>query len=232
VPYGDAAALEAALTERTAAFIVEPIMGESGVVTPPEGYLAAARELTRRKGVLLCLDEVQTGMGRTGRLWAHEWSGITPDLMSIAKSLGGGFPIGALLATEETGTHLTPGCHGSTFGGNPLATAVALAVLKELQGGVLERSRAVGERLRAGLAALAAGGRVKGVRGRGLLLAVLVQGVLAADVMRAARAGGLLVNAIGEDVLRLAPPLTLTAEEADDAVARLGAALLAAPARP
>jgi acetylornithine/N-succinyldiaminopimelate aminotransferase len=152
--------------------------------------------------------------------------------MSIAKSLGGGFPIGALLATEEAGVHLTPGSHGSTFGGNPLACAVALAVLQELQGGVLERSRAVGARLRAGLEGLARTGRVKGVRGRGLLLALLVQGVAAGDVMRAARAHGILVNAIGEDVLRLAPPLTLTAEEADDAVARLGAALAAAPAKP
>jgi acetylornithine/N-succinyldiaminopimelate aminotransferase len=231
VPYGDVAALEAALTDRTAAFIVEPIMGESGVVTPPEGYLEAARALTRKKGVLLCLDEVQTGMGRTGKLWAHEWSGVAPDLMSVAKSLGGGFPIGALLATEEAGARLTAGSHGSTFGGNPLATTVALAVLKELSGGVLERSRAVGERLRAGLAALASTGRVKGVRGKGLLLGVLVQGVLAGEVMRAARARGLLVNAIGDEVLRLAPPLTLTAEEADDAVARLGAALSAAPAK-
>src|SRR5512140_1818390 len=178
VPYGDLAALEEALTDRTAAFLVEPIMGESGVITPPDGYLEAVRALTRRKGVLLCLDEVQTGMGRTGRLWAHEWDGIAPDLMSSAKSLGGGFPIGALLASEEVGTHLTAGSHGSTFGGNPLACAVALAVLKELSGGVLERSRGVAERLRAGLAALASGGRVKGVRGRGLLLGVLVQGVL------------------------------------------------------
>jgi acetylornithine/N-succinyldiaminopimelate aminotransferase len=232
IRYGDVAALDAALTDRTAAFVVEPIMGEVGVLPAPEGYLEAARKLTRERGVLLCLDEIQTGMGRTGRMWAHEWHGLSPDLMSVAKALGGGFPVGALLASEEVGTHLTPGSHGSTFGGNPLASAVALAVLKELGGGVLERSRAVGERLRAGLAALASGGRVKGVRGRGLLLAVLVQGVLAGDVMRAARARGLLVNAIGDDVLRLAPPLTVTAEEADDAVARLSAALAAAPAKP
>jgi acetylornithine/N-succinyldiaminopimelate aminotransferase len=232
VPYGDLAALQAALTDRTAAFIVEPILGESGVITPPPGYLEAARALTRERGVLLCLDEVQTGMGRTGKLWAHEWHGITPDLMSSAKSLGGGIPIGALLATEEVGVHLSAGCHGSTFGGNPLSTSVSLAVLRELQGGVLERSRAVGERLRAGLAALASTGRVKGVRGRGLLLGLLVQGVAAGEVMRAARAEGVLVNAIGDEVLRIAPPLILTAEEADDAVARLGAALRAAPAKP
>ena len=230
VPHGDLAALEAALTDRTAAFVVEPIMGEVGVVPAPEGYLRAVRELCRRRGVLLCLDEIQTGMGRTGRMWAHQWEGIAPDLMSSAKALAGGFPIGALLASEEVGRHLTPGCHGSTFGGNPLACAVALAVLRELEGGVLERSREVGARLWAGLAALAAGGRLGGVRGRGMLIGLLVRGVAAAEVMRAARARGVLVNAIGDDVLRLAPPLTLTAAEADDAVARIGAALAAAPA--
>ncbi len=230
VPFGDLEALDQALTDRTAAFIVEPILGESGVVPAPAGYLEAARELTRKRGVLLCLDEIQTGMGRTGRMWAHEWSGIAPDLMSIAKSLGGGFPIGALLASEEVGSHLTAGSHGSTFGGNPLACAVALAVLRELRGGLLERSREAGARLQAGLEALAAGGRVREVRGRGMLLALVVKGVAAGEVMRAARAKGVLVNAIDDDVLRLAPPLTLTAAEIDDAVSRLGAALAAAPA--
>jgi len=230
VPFGDLAALDAALTERTAAFIVEPILGESGVVPAPEGYLEAARELTRARGVLLCLDEVQTGMGRTGRMWAHEWLGIAPDLMTAAKSLGGGFPIGALLATEEVGIHLSPGSHGSTFGGNPLACAVALAVLRELGSGVLSRSREVGARLRAGLEALRPGGRLAEVRGRGMLLALLVKGVAAGEVMRTARGEGVLLNAIGEDVLRLAPPLTLTAAEADDAVVRIGAALSSAPA--
>jgi len=230
VPFGDLAALEAALTDRTAAFIVEPILGESGVVPAPEGYLEAARELTRARGVLLCLDEIQTGMGRTGRMWAHEWLGIAPDLMTSAKSLGGGFPIGALLATEEVGLHLTPGSHGSTFGGNPLACAVALAVLGELGAGVLERSREVGSRLRAGLEALRAGGRVRDVRGRGMLLALVVRGVAAGEVMRAARGQGVLLNAIGDDVLRLAPPLILTAAEADDAMARIGAALAGPPA--
>lgn len=230
VPFGDLAALDTALNDRTAAFIVEPILGECGVLPAPEGYLQAARELTRKRGVLLCLDEVQTGMGRTGRMWAHEWLGVTPDIMSIAKSLGGGFPMGAMLATEEVGTHLTAGCHGSTFGGNPLGCAVALAVLRELQGGVLERSRQVGARLRAGLERLTAGGRVREVRGRGMLLGIVVKGVAAGEVMRAARAQGVLVNAIGDGVLRLAPPLTLTTAEADDAVARIGAALAAAPA--
>ncbi len=230
VPFGDLDALEAALTERTAAFIVEPILGESGVVPPPEGYLRGVRERTARKGVLLCLDEIQTGAGRTGKMWAHEWEGIVPDLMSSAKGLGGGFPIGALLATEEVGRHLTPGTHGTTFGGNPLACAVALAVLKELRGGVLQRSAAVAARLRAGLERLREGGRVEQVRGRGMLLGIVVRGVAAPDVMVAARARGLLVNAIGEDVLRMAPALTLTEAEADLAVDRFAQALAAAPA--
>jgi acetylornithine/N-succinyldiaminopimelate aminotransferase len=232
VPFGDVAALEAALTDRTAAFIVEPILGESGVVMPPEGYLKAARELTRKRGVLLCVDEVQTGAGRTGKMWAHEWEGIAPDLMSVAKGLGAGFPIGALLASEEVGTHLSSGSHGSTFGGNPLACAVGLSVLKELTGGIIAGSREVSARLLAGLEKLKAGGRVQGVRGRGMLLGIVLKGVDAEAVMKAARERGLIVNAIGEGVLRLAPPLNLTAADADLAVERLGAALAAAPAKP
>ncbi len=231
VPYGDAAALEAALTERTAAFVVEPILGEAGVLPAPDGYLTRARELTRARGALLCLDEIQTGMGRTGRWWAHEWEGLAPDLMSSAKGLAGGFPMGALLATAEVGDHLGPGSHGSTFGGNPLACAVALAVVRELAGGILERSRPVAERLRQGLTALAAGGRVAQVRGRGMLLAVVLRGVTAGEVGRCARERGLLVNPIGDEVIRMAPPLTLEPGEVDQAVARFGAALAAAPAR-
>ncbi len=230
VPYGDVAALEQALDGTVAAFVVEPIQGEAGVVVPPPGYLKAARELTRKAGALLCLDEVQTGMGRTGLMWAHQHEGIAPDLMSSAKALGAGFPIGALLASEEAGQHLSAGSHGSTYGGNPLGCAVGLAVLAELEGGLLARSREVGAHLRARLEALAAGGRVAGVRGMGLLLGVVVKGVKAGEVMQAARARGLLVNAIGDDVLRLAPPLTITTAEADEAADILAAALAAAPA--
>jgi len=231
VPYGDPGALEAALTEKTAAFVVEPILGESGVIPAPEGYLRAARELTRKKGALLCLDEIQTGIGRTGKMWAHEWEGVIPDIISSAKGLGGGFPIGAILASEEVGIHLSAGTHGTTFGGNPLACAVALAVLRELQGGVLARSRDAAARLLAGLEGLRKGGRVEKIRGRGMLLGVVLRGVSAVDVMNGARERGLIVNAIGESVLRLAPALTLTAAEADLAVERLAAALAAAPAK-
>ncbi len=230
VPFGDVRALEEALTDRTAAFIVEPMLGEAGVIPAPPGYLGAARELTRKAGVLLCLDEIQTGMGRTGRWWAHEWDGITPDLMTSAKALAGGVPMGALLATEEAGLHLSAGSHGSTFGGNPLACAVALAVVRELEGGVLERSRQVAARLYERLCALAPRDRVGQVRGRGMLLALVVRRVKAAEVARCARERGLLVNPIGEDVIRLAPALTLTVAEVDEATARLGAALAAAPA--
>jgi acetylornithine/N-succinyldiaminopimelate aminotransferase len=148
--------------------------------------------------------------------------------MSSAKALGGGFPIGALLATEEVGSHLTPGSHGSTYGGNPLGAAVALAALREIRA-LLEPSRAVSDRLRAGLAALP---RVAEVRGKGFLVGVRLSGVDAADVLKASRDRGLLVNAIGADVIRLAPPLTLTAAEADEAVSRFGAALAAVPEKP
>jgi acetylornithine/N-succinyldiaminopimelate aminotransferase len=228
VPFGDLAALEQAIGPRTAAFIVEPIQAEAGVLTPPAGYLAAARDRVHASGALFCLDEVQTGMGRTGRLWAHEWEGVTPDIMSSAKALANGFPMGAMLATEQVGMHLTPGSHASTFGGTALASAVALATLREIQA-ALPGAGKVSERLVRGLTGLR-GGRVTGVRGRGMLLGVVLAGVKAGDVVVAAREHGLLVNAIGDDVVRLAPALVLTEAEADLGVARLGAAIAAAPA--
>jgi len=227
VPFGDLAALEQAIGPRTAAFVVEPIQAEAGVLPSPPGYLAAARDRVHASGALFCLDEVQTGMGRTGKLWAHEWEGVTPDLMSSAKALANGFPMGALLATEEAGLHLTPGSHASTFGGTALASAVALATLREIRA-ALPATEKVSARLFRGLEGLA-GPRVSGVRGRGMLLGVLVRGVKAGDVVVAARERGLLVNAIGDDVVRLAPSLLLSAEEADLGVARLGAAIAAAP---
>jgi acetylornithine/N-succinyldiaminopimelate aminotransferase len=230
VPFGDADALAAAMGPRTAAFIVEPIQGESGVVPAPAGYLARARELTRQAGALLCFDEVQTGMGRTGKMWGHEWDGVEPDLMSSAKALANGFPMGALLAREEVGVHLSPGSHATTFGGNALGSAVALASLREIRA-ALPAAQAVSARLFERLGALRAGGRVEEVRGRGMLVAVVLRGVDAGDVTNLARERGLLVNAIGSEVVRLAPPITLGAAEADLAAERLGAAILAAPAR-
>jgi acetylornithine/N-succinyldiaminopimelate aminotransferase len=229
VPFGDAAALEAALGPRTAAFIVEPIQGESGVLPAPAGYLARARELTERAGALLCFDEVQSGMGRTGRMWAHQWEEVAPDLMSCAKALANGYPMGALLATDRVGVHLSPGSHASTFGGNALGAAVALAALREIPA-VLPAAQEVSRRLFERLRTLQAGGRVVEVRGRGMLVAVALKGIDAGRVVALARDQGLLVNAIGERVIRLAPPLTLSAAEADLAVERLGAAIAAAPA--
>jgi len=229
VPFGDLAALERALGPRAAAFVVEPIQAEGGVLPAPPGYLAAARELTRRAGALLCLDEVQTGMGRTGKLWAHEWDSVAPDLMSSAKALANGFPMGALLASEEVGAHLTPGSHAATFGGSPLASAVALASLREIRS-VLPHAGRVSARLVERIGAL--GGRVASVRGRGMLIGVVLQGAKAGDVVTEARRLGLLSNAIGDEVVRLAPALNLTEEEADEAVARLSAAIAAAPAAP
>jgi len=229
IPFGDLPALEAALGPRTAAFIVEPIQAEAGVVPAPAGYLRAVRDITRRSGALLCLDEVQTGMGRTGTLWAHEAEGIAPDLASAAKAIANGFPMGALLASEEVGLHLSPGSHASTFGGTALASAVALATLREIRA-VLPHANRVSARLFERLGALRAGGRVAGVRGKGMLVGVLLRGVKAGDVVTAARERGLLVNAIGDEVVRLAPALNLTQTEADEAVARLEAAVAAAPA--
>ncbi len=230
VPFGDVRALEAAVGPRTAAFLVEPIQAEAGVFPAPPGYLRAAREITRRAGALLLLDEVQTGMGRTGRLWCHEWEGVAPDAISAAKALASGYPMGAMLASEEAGVHLTPGSHASTFGGGALGSAVALVTLRLVRG-ALEGVRTVSARLFERLAALRATGRVGEVRGRGMLVGVELRGVDAAEVVTAARHRGLLVNAIGESVVRFAPALTLAAEEADEAVSRFAAALAAAPAR-
>jgi acetylornithine/N-succinyldiaminopimelate aminotransferase len=230
IPFGDVAALEAALTSTTAAFIVEPIQGEAGVFPAPSGYLQKARQLTRERGALLLFDEVQVGMGRTGRMWGHQWDEVSPDLMSSAKALANGYPMGALLASEEVGSHLTPGSHASTFGGNALGAAVALRTLQLIQEALPGAVR-VGARLARGLEALASGGRVASVRGRGLLLGVVVKGVDAAAVVGLARDRGLLCNAIGDSVVRLAPALTLSDAEADEAVDKLGAAISAAPAR-
>jgi len=224
--YGDARQLEKAVGDQTCAVLVEPVQGEAGVMTPPRGYLAKVRELCAKSGALMLLDEVQTGMGRTGKLFAHQHDGVEPDAISLAKGIAGGVPLGALLAREEVARAFTPGTHASTFGGNPLATAAASAVMDLLQNGLLEQVQRAGERLSKKLAGLALKTpRVAGERGLGLLRAVLLGEDLAPKVVARSRDSGLLVNAIGERVLRLAPPLTVSDEEIDRACEILGEAI-------
>ena len=221
VPYGDTAALAAELDESVAAVIIEPIQGENGVVEPPAGFLAEARELTRRVGALLWLDEVQTGMGRCGDWLASTPSGVTADLVTFAKGLGNGFPIGACVATGAAADLLQPGSHGTTFGGNPVAAAAGLAVMGIIErDGLLERSRAMGERLAAAVMALEHPAIVQ-VRGRGLLRGIVLAEPVAAAVADAALAAGFVINAPRPDVLRLAPPLVVPADGLDEFVAAL-----------
>lgn len=218
VPYGDAGALAAAVTEDTAAVILEPILGEAGVVVPPADYLAQARQITTDRGVLLILDEVQTGMARTGSLFAHQAAGIVPDVMTLAKGLGGGLPIGACLATGAAAGLFTPGQHGTTFGGNPVAAAAALAVLRVIENDdLVAHVDQVGKSLAAGIDALGHP-LISHVRGAGLLRGVVLTRPVSAAVEAAARSAGFLVNAPAPDVLRLAPPLILTEEQAADFV--------------
>jgi acetylornithine/N-succinyldiaminopimelate aminotransferase len=234
VPYGDADALAAAVTDETAMVILEPIQGENGVVVPPAGYLAAARAVTATHGTLLALDEVQTGIGRTGHWFAHQASGpdaIEPDIVTLAKGLGGGLPIGACLAFGDAATLLGPGSHGSTFGGNPVSCAAALAVLRTIAGdGLLDHVTRVGTRLHKGIEALVAPA-VAEVRGAGLLIGIVLRAPIAArvtDALRERATGdvpGFLTNAVQPNVIRLAPPLILTEAEADAFVAALGEAL-------
>lgn len=216
VPYGDAAALEAAVDGTVAAVLVEPIQGEAGVVVPPEDYLRAAREITTRHGALLWLDEVQTGMGRTGAWFAYEEAGIVPDLLTLAKGLGGGIPIGACVAIGDAGTLLQPGNHGTTFGGNAVATAAALAVIATIESDdLLAHVTTIGDQLRRGLADHPL---VAEVTGRGLLVGVVLHHPVAADAQKAAMAAGLIINNATPERLRLAPPLILSETEAAHAV--------------
>jgi acetylornithine/N-succinyldiaminopimelate aminotransferase len=215
VPYGDVEALEAAVTDETAAVFLEPIMGEGGVVTPPAGYLVKARELTAKHGALLVLDEVQTGIGRTGAFYAHQHDGITPDVITLAKGLGGGLPIGACIAVGPAADLLQPGMHGSTFGGNPVCTAAGLAVVKTLaDDDLVHRADAAGKTLAHGIEELGHP-LVDYVRGRGLLLGVVLTAPQAKAVENAARDAGFLVNAAAADVVRLAPPLVITDAQID-----------------
>jgi acetylornithine aminotransferase len=225
VPYGDVDALRAAVTDATAMVILEPIQGESGVVVAPAGYLTAARQITAARGALLVLDEVQTGIGRTGHWFAHQAEGVEPDVVTLAKGLGGGLPIGACLAFGTAAGLLGPGQHGTTFGGNPVSCAAALAVIGTIAGeGLLDSVKRVGERLRRGVEALGHP-LVAGVRGAGLLLGVVLTAPAAGAVAGLLRDAGFLTNPVQPDVLRLAPPLILTTEQADAFLAALPAAL-------
>jgi ornithine--oxo-acid transaminase len=217
VPYGDAAALEAAIGPNTVAFLVEPIQGEAGVIIPPAGYLKRARELCTRHNVILILDEIQTGLGRTGKLLAEEHEGIEADLTLIGKALSGGFyPVSAVLSNSEVMSVLHPGEHGSTFGGNPLACAVARAALKVLtEEGMIDNAARVGDRLKASLASIRADS-IKDVRGRGLMLAVELHADAggARRVCEALQRRGLLAKETHDNTIRIAPPLILTDDQA------------------
>ncbi len=218
-------ALEAAIDDKVAALLVEPIKGEAGVLPLPEGYLQAARQLTEAHGALLILDEIQTGAGRTGEWFAFQHAGIVPDAITVAKGIGGGFPIGALITFGSVGELFSPGSHGSTFGGNPLATAVADAVLAEIErADLVANAAARGEQVCAGIEALGSP-LVAGCRGAGLLIGVALTHPVAKAVVAAALEHGLIVNAPGDDIVRLAPPLTIGDVEVDEFLALFAAAL-------
>ena len=216
VPYGDVEALRAAVSDETAAVVLEPIQGEAGVVMPPEGYLEAAREITRAHGALLWFDEVQTGMGRTGDWFAYKASGVEPDVVTLAKGLAGGIPIGACIAVGEYGKLLQPGNHGTTFGGNPVAAAAALAVIDTIEKeGLLEHVQRVGAALASGLS----DPRVTEIRQAGLLIGLDLAKPVAAKATAAALEHGFIINDCAPDRIRLAPPLVLTEEQAASFVA-------------
>ncbi|MBF4763245.1 acetylornithine transaminase [Nocardioides islandensis] len=211
VPYGDEAALARAVTDQTAAVVLEPIQGEAGVVVPPDSYLAAAREITRDNGALLWLDEIQTGIGRTGRWFAGE--SADPDVVTVAKGLGGGIPIGACIGLGDAATLLQPGNHGTTFGGNPVACAAALAVLDTIEKeGLLDHATEVGQRLRDGLAQ---DPRVTEVRGRGLFIGLDLSEPVSAQVAAAALTHGFILNNPTPERVRLAPPLVIGHDDVD-----------------
>ena len=218
-------ALEAAMDERVAALLVEPIQGEAGVVELPEGYLAAAREITARHGALLIVDEIQTGAGRTGAWFGFQHAGIVPDAITVAKGIGGGFPIGALITFGAASELFFPGTHGSTFGGNALGTAVGGAVLQEIESaGLVDNAARRETQLREGIAALGSP-LVAGVRGKGLLLGIALSNPVAKAVVAAAQEHGLIVNAANDDTIRIAPPLTIGDAEVEEFLRLFGAAL-------
>ncbi len=223
VKFGDLEATKKAITSETAAILVEPIEGEGGIRVPPPSFLRGLRELCDKNGILLILDEVQTGMGRTGKLFAYEWAGIEPDILGTAKGIGGGFPLGACLATEEAAKGMRAGTHGSTFGGNPLAMAVGSAVLDViLAPGFLDRVRQNGLLIKQRLAELKDKhpSVIAEIRGEGLLIGLQCT-VPQADMIAAAREEGLLTAAAGENVVRLLPPLIIGESEISEAVRKL-----------
>lgn len=229
VPFGDMKAVVAAIRPETAAILIEPIQGEGGIRLVPASFLRELRELCDKHGLLLVYDEVQSGVGRTGKLFAYQWSGVDPDIMTVAKGIGGGFPLGACLATAEAAKGMTPGMHNSTFGGNPLAMAVGKAVIDVVSDeAFLEHVRQVGIYMKQRLAGLvdAHPGVVAEVRGEGLLSGVRCVAPVA-DVVTAMRDAGILGAPAGENVVRLLPPLIVTNAEIDEAIARLDAAFTA-----
>ena len=223
VPFGDEAALRAAVTQETAAILLEPVQGEGGVIPAPAGYLAAAREIADQSGALLILDEVQSGIGRTGTWFAHQHASlgpVVPDVITLAKGLGGGIPIGAVVAHGRAAALLGPGSHGSTFGGNPVSASAALAVLNAIDSdGLLERASFVHERFARELPARSSG-VVRSVRGLGLLMAAELNDVPSATVDLALKHAGVLANAVSPDAIRMAPALNISDAEIDDALDR------------
>ena len=227
VPFGDEAALRAAITDETAAILLEPVQGEGGLRGFPEEFMRMLRQLCDEKGLLLILDEVQTGVGRTGKLFAHEWAGIKPDIMAVAKGIGGGFPMGACLATAEAAKGMTAGVHGTTYGGNPLAMAVGNAVLDVvLADGFLENVQATALVMKQGLASIVDRypSVVSEIRGRGLLIGIKCV-VPNTSLIQALRDEHFLSVGAGDNVVRLLPPLVTTPEEAREALKRIEAAV-------
>jgi len=227
VPFGDEAALRAAITDETAAILLEPVQGEGGLRGFPEEFMRMLRQVCDEKGLLLILDEVQTGVGRTGKLFAHEWAGIKPDIMAVAKGIGGGFPMGACLATAEAAKGMTAGVHGTTYGGNPLAMAVGNAVLDVvLADGFLENVQATALVMKQGLASIVDRfpNIVSEIRGRGLLIGIKCV-VPNASLIQALRDEHFLSVGAADNVVRLLPPLVTTQEEAREALKRIEAAV-------
>ncbi|MFD4194792.1 acetylornithine transaminase [Amycolatopsis thermoflava] len=225
VPFGDVDALRAAVDAETAAVFLEPILGEGGVIPAPDGYLQAAREITKAAGALLVLDEVQTGIGRTGDWFAFQRAGITPDVITLAKGLGGGLPLGAVIGVGDAGELFKPGQHGTTFGGNPVCCAAGLAVLRAIsRDGLIDHVSRVGKDIAAGVEEMAHP-LVTGVRGAGLLIGITLAEPVSPAVAKAAQAAGYLVNPVAPDTIRLAPPLILSQEQAGGFLAALPGAL-------